>query len=98
LFGLANQLLGLATAIGLMLLCVSSVVLWWRRRPEGMLGAPIPLGKPSAGWAFGALLLAFALLLPMLGLSLLAVFAVERLVLRHIPSTCRWLGLRQAEG
>jgi uncharacterized iron-regulated membrane protein len=98
LFGLANQLLGLATAIGLMLLSVSSAVLWWRRRPEGMLGAPIPVGRSPAGWAFGALIIALALLLPMLGLSLLAVFAAERLVLRHIPSTCRWLGLRQVGG
>ena len=31
LFGLFNQLLGLFTAIGLLLLSVSAVILWWRR-------------------------------------------------------------------
>ena len=29
LFGLANQLLSLATAMGLVTLCVSAIVLWW---------------------------------------------------------------------
>jgi uncharacterized iron-regulated membrane protein len=33
LFGVVNQLVGLATAIGLILMCVSAVVLWWRRGP-----------------------------------------------------------------
>ncbi|MFD2134461.1 PepSY domain-containing protein [Novosphingobium resinovorum] len=31
--GLANQLVNLAILFGLVLLCVSSMVLWWRRRP-----------------------------------------------------------------
>ena len=42
LFGIANQLLGLATALGLIAMCVSAVVMWWRRRPEGALGVPAP--------------------------------------------------------
>ncbi len=40
LFGWTNQLLGLVTAVGLILLSVSSVVMWWRRREPGILGAP----------------------------------------------------------
>lgn len=50
LFGLLNQLLGLMTAMGLVLLSVSAVVLWWRRRHVGMLGAPIPTQAPR--WTF----------------------------------------------
>ena len=42
LFGIANQLLGLFTALGLITMCVSAVVMWWRRRPEGALGVPAP--------------------------------------------------------
>ena len=41
LFGVANQLLGLATALGLIAMCVSAVVMWWRRRP-GAFGVPAP--------------------------------------------------------
>jgi uncharacterized iron-regulated membrane protein len=39
LFGWANQLLGLLTALGLILLCISAVIIWWRRRELGVLGA-----------------------------------------------------------
>jgi len=41
LFGIANQLLGLFTAICLIVLSISAFVLWWRRRPEKVLGAPL---------------------------------------------------------
>ena len=46
LFGWPNQLLGLFTAMGLVLLCVSSVVMWWRRRERGSLGAAGSRGEP----------------------------------------------------
>jgi hypothetical protein len=39
LFGISNQLLGLFTVIGLLLLSASAVILWWRRRTVGVLGA-----------------------------------------------------------
>jgi hypothetical protein len=39
LFGISNQLLGLFTVIGLLLLSASAVILWWRRRAVGVLGA-----------------------------------------------------------
>lgn len=94
LFGLANQLLGLLTAASLILLSVSSVVLWWRRRPDGALGAPIPLRRPRYAWWFGGVVLFFALLLPLLGMSLILVGFVERLILRRIPGVRDWLGLQ----
>ena len=42
LFGIANQLLGLVTALGLIAICVSAVVMWWRRRLGGAFGVPAP--------------------------------------------------------
>jgi uncharacterized iron-regulated membrane protein len=93
LFGLANQLLNVATAAGLMLLSVSSVILWWRRRPEGVLGAPT--ARPRRGLAIGffVVLIGMGILLPLFGITVLAVVAVERLVLRRMPGVGRWLGL-----
>ena len=55
LFGIANQLLGLFTALGLITMCVSAVVMWWRRRPEGALGVPAPRVE---GFTIGAPLIA----------------------------------------
>ena len=46
LYGWLNQLVNLCTALGLIVLSISAVVLWWRRRPEGALGAPVPIGRP----------------------------------------------------
>ena len=75
LFGIANQLLGLFTALGLIALCVSAAIMWWRRRPDGALGVPAP---PVAGFALGAplkvLIVCLAIFLPMLGASLLILW------------------------
>ena len=95
LFGLANQLLGLATALGLVTLCVSSVQLWLRRRPGGVLGAPTATTRPLA-FGFVALLVVLGVVLPMLGGSMILVVLAERLVLRRLPRAGRWLGLRPA--
>lgn len=98
LFGLANQLLNLAMALGLMTLSVSGAMMWWRRKPQAGLGAPAPAPSRPVVIGFPALLVALGVLLPMLGLSMLAVLAVERLVLRRLPAARRWLGLRPPAG
>ena len=94
-FGWANQLLNLLTALGLMLLSASSLVLWLRRRPAGTLGAPPARPRPALAWGFGALLVLLGLLLPLFGLSLLAVLAADGLVLIRLPAARRWLGLAE---
>ncbi len=94
LFGWFNQALGVLTAAGLCLLAVSGVVMWWRRRPEGKLGAPEPVGSDRLALGLGLLLIFFGLFLPLFGLSLILVGLIERLVLRQIPSVRAWLGLR----
>jgi uncharacterized iron-regulated membrane protein len=93
LFGPLNQLLGLATAMGLVTLCLSATVLWWRRRRVGVLGAPIPIGEPR--WPVGLVtaVLGLTLYLPALAFSLVLTMVVERFVLSRIPATQRWLGL-----
>jgi uncharacterized iron-regulated membrane protein len=97
LFGLANQLLGVLTAIGLITLSISGLVIWWRRRPLGQLGAPpaLPEGRVAAG--VGVLIVVFGVLLPVLGISMIAIALLERLALRHIPGVRHWLGLRSSE-
>ena len=94
LFGFANQLLGLFTAVSLLLLAVSSVILWWRRRPAGILGAPIPTGKPAFSAPLVVIIAALGVAFPLLGASILLVAAIEHLVLRRLPSARLWLGLR----
>ena len=93
LFGLANQVLGVLTALGLCTLVVSATVMWWQRRPRGQLGAPLPLGQGVPSKGLGVLILGLGLFLPVLGLSILAVAALEALILRRLAPARRFLGL-----
>ena len=93
LFGLANQLLGLVAASGLVLLSVSGTIMWRRRGPLGVLGAPERLANPNAARAVGVAILALGVFMPVLGASLVLVALVEFLVLRRIPRVRSWLGL-----
>ena len=97
LFGLFNQLLGVATALGLILLSVSGYVLWWRRRPVGELGAPLILPEHRVGAGLALIIVGLGLFLPVLGLSLVAVGLAEVFILRHLPGVRTWLGLRTAQ-
>ena len=76
LFGLANQLMGLATALALIAVSVLGATMWWKRRPGGELGAPRGGERPLGArlWVAVAVL---AILLPLFGLSLLALLAAE---------------------
>lgn len=93
LFGWPNQLLLLITAAGLVLVCVSAVWLWLRRRDPGKLGAPPPGISPRRSVPLVATVVALGVLLPSFGLSLLAVLLLERFVLRRVPPVKTWLGL-----
>jgi uncharacterized iron-regulated membrane protein len=93
LFGWPNQLLGLITAAGLVLLSLSAMVLWWRRREPGTLGAPRPRTAPRFSLGLLLLVVLFGLYLPLFGASLVVVLALEKLVLSRVPATRAWLGL-----
>jgi uncharacterized iron-regulated membrane protein len=93
LFGWPNQLLGLFTATGLMLVCVSAAMLWWRRRQPGQLGAPSP--QDTSPLALGAfvLIVVLGVFLPLFGLSLVLVRMLEWVWWRRWARAARFLGL-----
>ncbi|WP_426246696.1 PepSY-associated TM helix domain-containing protein [Nocardioides sp. LHG3406-4] len=71
--------------VGVMFMCVTGPLMWWRRRPRGTsMGAPrgrLPL-KASPLLLVG--LMGLGVLLPVFGISVLAVLLLDRLVLRRI--------------
>ena len=93
-FGWPNQVLGLLVVSALALLSISAVVLWWRRRPHGRLGAPPVQGRLRHSWALVALTVLLAFVVPLFGISLALVVAAEHLVLRRCVRASRFLGLR----
>ena len=93
LFGWPNQVLGLLTALGLILICVSGMILWWKRRDQGVLGAPKAVLSPRVSYGLIAIIIALGIYLPLFGATLIGVLLVEWLLLRRIPSVRNWLGL-----
>ncbi len=93
LFGPLNQAIGVLTAAGLVTLCISAFVMWRRRAPAGLLGAPPPIPDARLGWGLAAIIVIAGVLLPVLGASLIVIAILERGLLRHWPAARRWLGL-----
>jgi uncharacterized iron-regulated membrane protein len=67
--------------------------MWRRRAPDGVLGAPPPIPDARVGWGLAAIIIVAAVVLPVLGASLILVAAIERAVLIRWPLARRWLGL-----
>lgn len=93
LFGWPNLVLGVLTTLGLVLLSVSGIILWWKRRDQGVLGAPKPGLNPRMSWGLVSVILMIGVCLPLFAASLAIVLVSEWLVLRRIPIARNWLGL-----
>jgi uncharacterized iron-regulated membrane protein len=93
LFGWLNKLLSLFTTVGLATLALSGLVMWRKRKPEAVLGAPAPLRPVRFSAALIFLVVCLGLYFPFLGGSMLLVILIERFLLRRIPTTQHWLGL-----
>jgi len=92
LFGIANQSLITLGALMLMTLSASGANSWWRRRPSGRLGAPLPLSRPRFGEVLIATIVALGVAMPLFGASLLMVLAAEK-GLKRWSGIARWVGL-----
>jgi uncharacterized iron-regulated membrane protein len=91
LFGWFNQLVGVATAVMLVTLAVSGFLMWRRRKPIDRLGALPPANDPAKVVAM--LVIALAVVLPLLAASLIGLWLLERLALRRWTAISRWQGL-----
>ena len=67
------------TAFALIGLSVLGVIMWLKRKPSGKLGAPTGSSVPH-GPGLIIVVVLLGLLLPLFGLSLLAILVLERVV------------------
>ena len=92
-FGGWTMALAAAFCVGVIALCVTGPLMWWRRRPSGpQLGAPrgrLPV-RSSPVLAVG--LVALAVFLPVFGVSLVLVLLLDRFVLRRVPALSDFFG------
>ncbi|NIZ14821.1 PepSY domain-containing protein [Phaeobacter sp. HF9A] len=87
LTGLWNFVLNVSFCLSVIFLCVSGVVMWVKRRPSGAarLAAP-PMPRDMPFWKGAVLIGLFtSLAFPLVGLTLLAVLALDVLVLSNLP-------------
>lgn len=92
LFGWFNLVLGVLTCAGLILISVSGFILWRKRKPESVLGAP-PAIPTRVGFAVVAITIGLAIFLPLLAISLVALLVIEFILLRRVSGISQWLGL-----
>ncbi len=81
-----NVALNTVFCLCVIFLCVSGIVMWWKRRPAGAarLVAPVVPEGMSVRKAGAILMVAISLLFPLTGLVLIAVVALDLLLIRHI--------------
>ncbi len=93
LLGVFNQAVGVATALALVTMSVTGFLMWRRRKPPGVLGAPdLPQQRHKPAFVATAMLL-LALFLPLLAASLLLLWLFDRLLPRVSPAAAAWLGI-----
>jgi uncharacterized iron-regulated membrane protein len=84
-FGFGNQLLMLFACLVVILLCVSGLIMWWKRRPAGRIGVPT-LPEHVQQWKVPLAIVAIlGLAFPLVGFSLVAVLVLDYLVISRMP-------------
>jgi uncharacterized iron-regulated membrane protein len=86
--GLWNAILNVLFCAAIVFLCVSGIVMWWKRRPARswrLVAPPVPRDLPL--WKGGALVMcALALAFPLTGAVLLTVLLLDWLVVSRVPA------------
>ena len=81
-YGPLNRYLMLAGCVAIVLLAVSAVIMWWKRRPSGRLGVPpAPSDKRVAAAVLGVVAVV-GVIYPLVGATLVAALAVDALIAR----------------
>ncbi|GAA0780046.1 PepSY domain-containing protein [Roseibium denhamense] len=93
--GLWNIVLNTVFCLSVIFLCVSGLVMWWMRRPKGaalrVFAPKVPDNLPH--WRGAMILMLFiSLAFPLVGITLLAVLAIDYLLIGRIPALRRALG------
>jgi len=77
IFGVPTKILALVTCLALVLMTVTGVWMWWRRRPRGTWGLPPSAGDAEVSGLLIGVILVVSFLLPMMGVSLAAILVIE---------------------
>ncbi|MDR0352059.1 MAG: PepSY domain-containing protein [Opitutaceae bacterium] len=83
IFGLPTQILAVITCLAIVLMSVTGVMMWWRRRPRGKFGAPRKSpGSPPVPKTIVCVIVFLGVIFPLVGASLLLLLAGQLIVRR----------------
>ena len=82
LFGDLNQILNFIAVLGVISLCITGPVMWWKRKPAKGIGAPRVMAKPKLSGPLVALIVLLGVLLPLFGISALLIFLGDKLLVK----------------
>jgi uncharacterized iron-regulated membrane protein len=87
MYGWVNQLLILFICLMVVLSSVSGIVIWWKRRPQNGFGVP-PLRHDLPRWKTAtAVMIVLGVAFPLVGVSMLAVWLLDRIVRSRFAKT-----------
>lgn len=86
--GLWSALANVVFCLAIVLLCVSGIIMWWIRRPQGRARLGAPMAPPQVAlWKGGAVvMLIAALAFPLAGAVLLAAIVLDWLLVSRVPA------------
>jgi uncharacterized iron-regulated membrane protein len=93
-FGTINFWATILFCLGVIFMCVTGPMMWWRRRPKGS-GSGAPRGRMpvrATPW-LAAVLIAAGVLLPLFGASLLILLILDQALLRRVPRLRGWFAI-----
>lgn len=90
-WGLFNQLLMLATCLSIVLMCISAIIMWWKRRPAGRLGMPPMPPNKRVYFGLWIIAIAFGIIFPVSGIAIVVMVLVDHLLIRFITPLRRFL-------
>jgi uncharacterized iron-regulated membrane protein len=92
-FGTINTVFTTLFCFAVMFMCVSGPIMWWTRRSTAS-GMAAPRAKlPIWGnWVLLVAMVALGIFLPVFGLSLIVILALDQLLIRRVPRLRRFFG------
>ena len=92
-FGWLNVVIGVITLVFLIIICNSAFEMWLRRKPPHVLGVPPIILSQRLSWSVRFCIILLGVILPILGLSMIAVLILEKWIFSRVPKMAVFLGL-----
>jgi uncharacterized iron-regulated membrane protein len=80
-YGPLNRYLMLAGCLAIILLAITSITMWWKRRPKGSLGLPSAPSDPRDARGLTIVMVIMGIIYPLVGVTLIAAFVLDRAVM-----------------